>query len=174
MDTFVEQIIKRKKQPKDVLIIVGILLAAVIVAAVVVLLCLTVPFLTLFIPILLFGIGYLTWWLLTNQNVEYEYSITNGDIDIDRIVARRKRKRVVSVSGQKIEAVGVYNPAEWANRAVDRRVSAAPCDTDEGVRYFTYHSKKRGHTLVIFAPDDRVSAAFEGILPRLQQRDWNR
>lgn len=76
MDTFVEQIVVKKKGGKEWAIIAGILVAALILAALALLLG---PFALLLIA----GIGYGAYWLITSQNIEYEYSVTNGDIDID-------------------------------------------------------------------------------------------
>ena len=120
------------------------------------------------------GIFYGAWYLLTAQNIEYEYCVTNGDIDIDRIVAQRKRRRIVSVSGKKIESAGRYVPEKWAGRPMDRTVIAAPSDREDNLYYFTYHSKKRGHTLVVFQPDDRVKDSFYEGLPKLVQLDFNK
>ncbi len=168
MDTFVEQIIVKRKSGKEIAIIVGTLLAAAILAVILFLFLFTY---SLLLDLLL---GYGAWWLITNQNVEYEYSLTNGDIDIDQITAQRKRKRVVSVAGAKIESAGLYNPAVFAGRKFDRTVMAASSPDDEGVWYFTYHSKKNGSTLVLFQPNERVMTAFRESLPKLLQLDLKR
>lgn len=168
MDTFVEQIVVKRKTGREFAIIAGVLAVAVIAALVL--------FYFLFIYSLLFDVilGYGAWWLITSQNVEYEYSLTNGDIDIDQITAQRKRKRVVSVAGSKIESVGLYDPAAFAGRKFDRTVMAAPSPYDEGVWYFSYRSKKNGNTLVLFQPEERVLAAFQESLPKLLQLELKR
>ncbi len=165
MDIFAEQIIVRKKTGGQVAC------AVLIMALTSVLMVLSFLLLRTLALIIIVPLGYGMWWLLSGMNVEYEYSITNNDIDIDRIVARRKRERVVSVSLQKVETVGVYNPAQWQGRSVDRVVLAAPSEQEEGLYSFSYHSKKRGHTLVIFQPNERIMAAFKQGLPRLLQRE---
>ncbi len=171
MDVFVEQIVAKKKGAKEIAIILLILLALAVVAA----LCfLFFGLLYMFAPLLLVGAGYGAWWLITNQNIEFEYCVTNGDIDIDQITARRKRKRIVSVRGSKIEAAGKYVPAQWENRKIDCFVMAAPSLNEDGLYYFTYHSKKRGFTVVVFQPDERVKTALYKGLPRLIQLDWDR
>ncbi len=167
MDTFVEQIVKKKKDGKDIALIVGIWILFVIVSAAAVL------FLRMLGFLILCGAGYGAWWLTTERSREFEYSLTNGSIDIDEIIAQRKRKRIVSVNGEKLESAGVYDAAAQ-NRPFDRRVMAAPSETEEGLWYFTYHSKKNGHTLVIFQPDERVLAAFRDSLPKLLQLEVNR
>ena len=111
MDTFVEQIVVKRKSIKDFAIIFFSIIAAFIVAAIIFLVAL--PFLGMIAFLLLAGMGYGLWWLLTSLNIEYEYSVTNGDIDIDQITAKRKRKRIVSVSGAKIESLEPFNQQEY-------------------------------------------------------------
>lgn len=167
MDTFVEQIIKKQKGAKEIAIIAGIVLAFMLVSY------FSFIFLYIYGFILVLGAGYGAWYLITSQNIEYEYSVTNGDIDIDQIIAQRKRKRVVSVVGSKIESLEPYTAA-IASRPFDRRVIAAPNDTVPNLWCFTYHSKKSGHTLVIFQPEQRVLDALKVELPALVLRETNK
>lgn len=171
MDIFVEQLVKKKKSTGQILAIIAIIIAAVFLLAISILFIGVVGAFAAFIIV---GVFYGAWYLLTAQNIEYEYCVTNGDIDIDRIVAQRKRQRIVSVSGKKIESAGHYVPEQWVGRQIDRTVIAAPSDHEDNLYYFTYHSKKRGHTLVVFQPDDRVKDSFYEGLPKLVQLDFNK
>ena len=168
MDTFVEQIVRKKKTGMDIAIILGICLACAVVAF------FAIAFLAGLGILLTGGACWGAWWLITNRNREFEYSITNGSIDIDEIIAQRKRKRIVSVNGDKIESAGMYNAAEMAGRHFDRHVMAAPSETEPELWYFTYHSKKNGHTIVLFLPDERVLGAFKESLPKLLQLEMSR
>lgn len=171
MDSFVEQLVKKKKSGAQIAAIVATITITVLLLAVCILF---LSILGAFSVIAMAAIGYGAWYLLTAQNIEYEYCITNGDIDIDRIVAQRKRSRIVSVGGHKIESAGRYVPEKWAGRQVDRTVVAAPSDKEDNLYYFSYHSKKRGHTLVVFQPNDRVKETFRESLPKLVQLDWDK
>ena len=155
MDTFFEQIVKKKKSVSEWAGIVATVVLAV--ALMVVLWIFNFPLLT---PLLIIGVGYGAWWLVTGLNVEYEYCVTNGDIDIDLITAKRKRKRIVSVVGRKVESLLPYDAAKVDEKAYQRVVIAAPSKKETGLWCFTYHSKKSGHTLVVFQPDQRVLRAF--------------
>jgi hypothetical protein len=171
MDTFVEQIVVKKKDGKEIAIIVATVVAALLIAF---LSFVFLGLLYILVPAIWCGVGYGAWWLITQQNKEFEYSVTNGDIDIDLIEGRRKRKRIVSVGAQKIEFAGRYDPRQWVNRPVDRFVMAASSLSEEGLYCFTYRSKKRGYTLVVFQPDERVKTAFYTSLPRLIQLEWDK
>ena len=50
----------------------------------------------------------------------------------------------------------------------------APSLQEEGLWCFTYHSKKNGHTFVVFRPDQRVLCALYEGLPKLVQMDTYR
>lgn len=171
MDTFVEQIVAKQKDGKDYAIIAGSILAALIIVI------LIFPYIFVFgilAILLLFGLGYGLWWLLSSLNIEYEYSVTNGDIDIDQIIARRKRKRVVSVAGDKIESLEPFSADEYAVRKFDRRVIAAPSANASDLWCFSYRSKKNGHTLVVFQPEQRVLEALKSGLSALVLRETNK
>ena len=163
MDTFIEQIVRKKKGIKEWAIIVGVLLAAVVLTALV--------WIFGILPVIVtVGVVYSAWWLISGQSSEYEYCVTNGDIDIDQIIARRKRRRLVSVAGRKVESLLPYDPAK-PQGVYQRIVVAAPSLDADGLWIFTYHSKKNGHTQVVFQPEPRVLQALYGGLPKLVQMD---
>ena len=164
MDTFFEQIIKKKKTVSEWGGIVATLLA-------VLLWVLNLPLLT---PLLIVGVCYGAWWLITGLNVEYEYCVTNGDIDIDLIIAKRKRKRIVSVAGRKVESLLPYDAAKTDEKTYQRVVVAAASKKEAGLWCFTYHSKKNGHTLVVFEPEERVLCAFADGLSSLVKIETRR
>ena len=166
MDTFEEQLVKQNVTGKHIAITigagVGILLLSVAAA--------------LFLPILLVvtvaGGIFLIWFLITSGRREVEYSVTNGDIDIDQITNQSRRKRLVQVKGAKIESLLPITPARTAGH-YDRVVMAA--QTAETATWcFTYHSKQNGKTLVLFEPNDRILEALKTGLPKLQQMETER
>ena len=80
MDTFVEQIIKKKKTPTDILIMVATALAALLVSAAI------IKYVSILLPMTVLII-WGAYWLITSRNREFEYSITNGEMDIDCILS---------------------------------------------------------------------------------------
>ncbi|MBQ9413632.1 MAG: hypothetical protein IJU16_00735 [Clostridia bacterium] len=166
MDTFEEQLVKQNVTGKHIAITIG--------AGVLVLLLNAAA--ALFLPILLVvtvaGGMLLMWILITSGRREVEYSVTNGEIDIDQIINQSRRKRLVQVKGAKIDSLLPVTPARLSGQ-YDRVVMAA--QTAETATWcFTYHSKQNGKTLVLFQPNDRVLAALKAGLPRLQQMETDR
>ena len=109
------------------------------------------------------------WWLATNRNIEFEYSITNGEMDVDCIIAQRRRKRLCTITCAKVDAYGELAKANFDGQKFQHTIMAAPSANMEGNYYFVYRSKTHGRTLVIFHPDERVQQAFFAALPRLMQ-----
>lgn len=163
MDAFTEQLVVKKKEGKEwgMIVLAAFLAALTLLAAVLVFF-----YLPAFSIVVLAGGGYGVFQLVIRQNIEFEYSVTNGDIDIDRIVARRSRKRLVSVAGRKLETLEPYRPDSLRNQSFSRTVMAAPSLSEPDLWMFSYHSKKNGHTLVIFQPNEKVRRELFAGLPR--------
>lgn len=47
--------------------------------------------------------GAATWYVITSLDLEYEYLYVNGDIDIDKIMNKQRRKRVESLELDSLE-----------------------------------------------------------------------
>ena len=74
------------------------------------------------------------------MNLEFEYAATNGDLTVDKIIHRRKRKRVINLDSKDIETMGKYKAADHAQKRYDKRINAA---RDE---------KRRGLLVSYYAP----------------------
>ena len=79
MDTFFEQIVSIKKSGKAVALFCLVWILALTLCA----FLLLTGILGMLTPILIIGLGYGAWWLTSKLNVEYEYIVTNGTMDID-------------------------------------------------------------------------------------------
>ena len=95
-----------------------IILAAVLLSAATVFLVLItkIPFILIVTCAVLYG----AYFLITNQSVEYEYAVTNDEMDVDKIIAKRKRVHLITVSTKTFEAFGPVSEdlAEDDNRTL--------------------------------------------------------
>jgi hypothetical protein len=153
-DLFMEKIVARRKTGKDYLKIFGVMLGAVIILFAITLFGGYVGFL---VPLLLAGVGYALYILITSMNLEYEYSVTNGDLDIDQIIARRKRKRVFSCRAKEIELMAQVGSDEWRDA---QRGSRKLLDCSQAINaagnWFILAEYKSQRLMVVFAPDERM------------------
>ena len=69
---------------------------------------LTKPIFAMLGLILAAAAGYGTYFAVQGSYVEYEYTFTNGELDVDKIVAKKKRTAMVSTDIKKFTAFGKY------------------------------------------------------------------
>ena len=148
MDSFDEQIIKRQLSAKDYAIV-----AATVVLSLVVLIS-TLLVNPLLLPIAAILLCVAVYFIITSRNLEFEYSVTNGSITIDKIINKQKRKSVISIEAQEIESMGRYGPD--VNRKNAGKVIFASEKANAGSWYFTAHSQKSGSVFVVFDPNDKI------------------
>lgn len=162
-DTFMEKIVARRKTGQDYLKIAGLLVATFVLLTVLMLFGGYVSFL---VPVLLVGLVYGLWYMLTGMNREYEYIVTNGDLDIDMIIARRKRKRVFSCRAKEVELMAKvgsddYRQAEKSNRKLlDCSASLKAPDN-----WFILAEYKGQRLMVVFAPEERMLKSMKRFNP---------
>lgn len=162
MDIFLEKIVKKKKNITDFAIIAGIILASIFLMLVI----LSFRFLSSFAPLFLVGIGYIAYILIKNRNIEYEYIVTNGDLDIDMIIAQSKRKRVFSGSYKDFEMVAKLTSGKYDyNYQNNKNRIVAVSSMDSPDVYFISVIKDGVKTLVFFEPHAKMIESFKKYIP---------
>ena len=167
-DVFMERMVKRKMEGVDYLIVAGIVVGVLVVAMVgmvVGTLILGFPMLSLLIAA---GAVFGGYKLMTMRFLEYEYSLTNGFIAVDKIMNQATRKRMTSFECDTCEDIGVYNEneARLKTRSFDNRVFATEYSDHRGSWYMIVRSGKTGKTLVVFDPDEEMQEAIKKFIPR--------
>lgn len=160
MDTFFEQIISVKKTGKAVAALIGIWLATFVVCFLL--------FFTGFFGVLTFlliaGVIYGAFKLSCLLNVEYEYIVTNGTMDIDKIINKSSRKRLISFELQTVSRIERYNPALL--NSVNSKDVLIACNKDDANAYLMVSSTEGKNTnYLVFAPDERLRSAVVKFVP---------
>lgn len=162
MDTFFEQIIAVKKNGKAVAAIIGIWLAAFIVCF---LLIMFMVFLGTFSLLLAAGALFGAYKLCTRFNLEYEYIVTNGTMDIDKIINKSSRKRILSFELATVSRIEKFNPAQLS--AVNAKELFITCNQDDPGAYLMVSATEgKGTSYLVFAPDERVRSAIVKFVPK--------
>lgn len=162
MDTFFEQIIAVKKNGKAAAAIIGIWLAAFIVCF---LLIMFMPFLGTFSLLLAAGALFGAYKLCTRFNLEYEYIVTNGTMDIDKIINKSSRKRILSFELATVSRIEKFNPAQLSG--VNAKELFITCNQDDPGAYLMVSSTEgKGTSYLVFAPDERVRSAIVKFVPK--------
>ena len=95
MDLFCEQIVKNHRNAVDKIKLI-VLLMAIFVIGIAVLIAVSIYIIPLLGIILCGLIFYIGFFLITNTNYEFEYIITNGDMDVAAIYNKSTRKKKLS------------------------------------------------------------------------------
>jgi hypothetical protein len=165
MDTFLEKLVTKRRTFRDNLTTFGLLMAGVIL----ILVSLSIPLLNqLGVSLLLAaGLAYLTYRFISARNIEYEYIVTNGDLDIDKIISKRKRKRIFSASCKEFEILAKVSSNSFSQsvQSIKNRIDATSSINSPDA-YFATLSYKGEKTLVIFEPDERMLNNFKVFISR--------
>ena len=163
MDSFKEQLVTRKPDNTVFIKRAGIFVAALFIA---VLLFVFLNVMSLILIALLFWGAYI---LIRNFDVEYEYICTNGDLDIDKITAKSKRKRLISIEIKNATDFGIVE-----NKAFNKEYSIIDATSGEGENksdyYIACRDSKYGMCYILFSPDEDMLEFIKACLPRTIRR----
>lgn len=159
MDVFFEQLVPIKRDGKAITIF--------ILAWVIALLLCGLAFLflgTLFI-VAVAGIIFGTVKFTGLLNIEYEYILTNGVMDIDRITNKSTRKRLMSFEVSHVTRLEKYNPAFL--ESIDKKQLVFACPGKSQDAYFMVCEKEgRKAEYLVFTPNEKMKKAMVKFLPK--------
>ena len=172
MDVFSETLVKRKYTPKDKTKI-KILFATLLCCSVIFIL--VIPFLAL-----TSGLAYITtaslaiygiiifvvWRTLKKMQLEYEYIIVNDTLDVDMIVAQKKRSRLITIELKTVEAAGRYTQGQFEGRAFETVIHAEKNLEGHENFYITLSHPTARRTLIVLTPNEAMLSALHKTLPR--------
>ena len=161
MDTFFEQIVSIKKSGKAVAIFIAVWFFVIAVS----LLLILTGIVGAFTPIIVIGAGYGAWWLTSKLNIEYEYIVTNGTMDVDKIINKSSRQRISSFEIANVERLEKYNDHLLQNVKKENIVYA--CNKNDPEAYLMVASKEDTKVnYIVFAPSDKLKEAIKKSLPK--------
>lgn len=161
MDTFKEQLVKRQKNFKDTAIKVCLVILVILfgIAALI--------FLQAIGILIIFALGFGAHFLMGYFNVEYEYIFTNGELDIDIIYNKSRRKRALTVDMKQVEVFAHIDDKSHEhamNSAQETRdYSSGAHGPDTYVFLISHESKKMK---VIIDPNEKMLKAFSSAISR--------
>ncbi|MBP0955485.1 MAG: hypothetical protein J6M90_07570 [Oscillospiraceae bacterium] len=158
-DFYAEYMVTKRPSGGDTVKKVLLALAMLLVSAVLFLIFFPVGILLIF---LVFYGGY---YLFTGLYTEYEYIITNGTLDVDKISGKRSRKRLISADIAKFERFGLLSQAP---DVPDGATTVLASSNDGAAEYYAdYKHKSGGMVRLIFSPNDKI---IDGIVMFLEPR----
>ena len=160
-DVFKEQIVKRKPSTMDNMKRVGLILAVVVVFFI------AMYFVAGFAPVITLAAGFGAFYLMSFLKVEYEYVFTNGELDIDIIYNRSRRKRVFSAHVNKFEIMAHVEDMNHAGSFSGAQVTHDYSSGQVGPDTYAFLINKDGkQQKIIFEPNEKMLRAISGSMSR--------
>ena len=157
-----EQLIKKNWELSDTLKAVGITLGALLAMGISCVLLFT-PVYVLIFPAFV-GISYLAYRFITNLLVEFEYCIVDGELTVDKIINKSKRKKVVTVQVRNFELFEPYDMERISGESCAAYIRAAECAVPENGYYAAFNQPGIGRTILVFSPNEKMLARIKPYL----------
>jgi hypothetical protein len=169
MDTFIEQLVAKKVETTDKIKITLLTISLVLVFILIFLLIGIFPAFSVVGILAEFGVAYGYWYVITSFKIEFEYALTNGELDIDKIIAKRRRKRLITVKIKEIDTmahIAGNDKNEFFNRSFKTVIDASSSPLSPDAFFISVHHDKLGLTKLIFEPDQRIIGICKSMAPR--------
>lgn len=156
-DFYTEQLVKRKTPAKDIAL-KGILILVTVFAFM----------LVFFIPIAIIApviMICLDVFLFRNMDLEYEYLFVNGNLDIDKIMAKSKRKRAFEMTVNDLEVLAPSGAPELRQYQSLKAQNYGSC-TAEAETYEMIVTQNGSKKRIIFEPNSVIVDGFRMLAPR--------
>ncbi len=160
MDIFCEYIVKKKKETSDYLKILGVIVGALLVSYLIVgAIYSFLTFLAGFSFVFVIGVFYYAYKLIRNSSIEYEYILTNNELDIDKIIAKSARKRMLTVNFREIElCANIHDESKSAeyNNIADKTLLKYYGEKDAENVYFVDFYDGNKNVRLLFQPNEKI------------------
>lgn len=164
-DFYAEYLVPKKSTGADTAKKIGIGILTAFVAS---FFFVAFPFVGILMAALVFYGGY---FLITGVDVEYEYIITNGDMDIDKVIGKRKRKRLITAPIGTFTAFGKLSEAP---EAADGTTTVLASGGTGEEYYCDFVHKSAGNVRIIFTPSEKIIEGIGIFIPRQMKAEFMR
>lgn len=159
-DSYSELLVKKEQTGKDKVIkflLIGVIAATAVVGVIIPL-----------VWVLTLGLGIAAYFILPNLDLEYEYVYVNGELDIDKIMAKSKRKRVQSFDLAKMEIMAPVNShrMDYQNHNTKLKVLDFSSGNKEHKVYAMIIPDEKEICKVLLEPDQTLLEIIQKSCPR--------
>lgn len=163
MDIYLEYMVKPKKTTMQILYCIAYYLLAAALSALFAVL--HIPYIIMFYPALVFVFFWGAFKLSRRYSIEYEYIVTNDELDVDRITGKKERKRLLTVSARKFEIMAPAKGGEFEkalnNPDIRVKLDASMGEESENRYYAVFINKKNEKMLLVFNPTMEMQKALK-------------
>ncbi|MBE7063126.1 MAG: hypothetical protein IJN25_06575 [Clostridia bacterium] len=160
VEGFYESMVRHIKTPKEHLVDVGLALAGILGGIVVFVMADLMSLHAIGIAGALAAVFFGFRAVLFN-NWEYEYIVTDGAVDIDQIIARRKRKRMLTFDCRDCEIIAPLNRGNYYADYKSLPVQNFTAYTEHEDNFFAVIVRGGVRTCILFQPTEDMVHQFK-------------
>ena len=161
-DMYRELLIKRESQTSDKLFMAGLIVLTVLAAAAVV-------FVTPWAAIALIALCVFDYFKFPSFNLEFEYLYVNGELDVDKIMSRKSRKKAASYNlADNMELIAPWDSHEmdYYRKGHQGKVVDFSSGRADAEVYAMVYGGEKGTEIVLLEPDKAMLADMQRLAPR--------
>ena len=173
MENLVEQVVVKKKNFKYYLNIFLIIFIAIAIPVTIIVVAEVIKrgyliYIALFLS--LFCV-YGAWFFITSLKVDFEYAVLGNILKIDKVIAKRRRSKILKTDIKAFEDFFRYSDEEMGKRKFTKVYDVAAESFSENNFVATFHSEARGKCALIFTPnEDTLKAMRPFFNPQIQKK----
>lgn len=162
-DIFNEQLVEKNNSLKDNLIRVAIVIGAMVLIMVSSMVPFLVSFLVPIAAVIIIGAVF----LMRRLNIEFEYVFTSGDLDIDKIFNKNKRKKFLTIDVRNIEIMAPVDSKDHASELSNyQKVVDCSSGTKKNNTYAAMIVRDGKREKLIIEPNEKMLKAIKKYIPR--------
>lgn len=109
---------------------------------------------------------YAVWYVFSQQKVDFEYSVTDDELSVAKIISLRKRKNLCKVKIRDIERLDKGEKTIEGLRISKPFEAAHDIDKESENFYAVFNSAAYGKSVLIFSPNEEILQAMKRYLNR--------
>lgn len=170
MDIFCEYLVKRKKSSSEKAMTAAIVFGGIVLS--IVLLLVAFPVLSRLLPkvaAIVFPVVIILWYIIFSlckmYSVEFEYAITEGDIDIDKIINKSKRTKILSIRLRKFEIIAPVLSDKYSEEYKSLQKVDCSANLEPSATYFAVYTDENERKCLLFDPSQKMLDITEKYCP---------
>ncbi|MBQ3124763.1 MAG: hypothetical protein IJC09_05015 [Clostridia bacterium] len=178
MDIFIEELVKKRRESKDYAVLAVLILGGLIISVALILLML---YATLALGelsqiagsigmLLIAAAWYAVFYIYNSSSIEYEYIVVNNNLDIDKIMAKKRRKNVIELDIKNATVMACIDDEE--NNFVYKNINSSVKVLDLSAKnpnlytYFIDYSTDGKREIILFQPTSKMVEALWKFNPK--------
>ena len=167
LNNFNEQVVRRAKKPKNLIIKIVAVLLLILVPATIFALAFVITAYLVYVAFFVFLGGiYAVWYVLSIQKVDFEYSVSGNELTVAKVIALRKRKNICKIQINEIERLEKDDTEIKKMRFLKTFIAARDIDAKDENYFAVFNSPAYGRCLLVFTPNEDI---LNGMKPHLNK-----